>query len=64
MFRDFGWFSVHINRYYLSNFAFGFDFYQIYDHATNDYQASVLQFNLIFFNVTFTRWQKWISRNY
>ena len=64
MYRDLGFITLHINRYYLSNFAFGFDFYQIYDHATEQYQASVLQFNLLFFNVTFTKWAKWTSKNY
>lgn len=64
MFKDFRYFTVHINRYYLSNFALGFDFYQLYNHATNDYEASVLQLNFIFFNITFTRWQRWTSKNY
>ena len=60
MFVDFKIFTVHINRYYLSNFALGFDYYQIYDHSTRRHDASILQINFLLFNITFTRWQKWI----
>lgn len=60
MMKDFGWLTIHVNRHYLSNFAFGFDYYQLCEEKTNRHQASILQLNFLFFNVTFTRWQKWI----
>ena len=60
MFVDFKIFTVHINRYYLSNFALGFDYYQIFDSNTNRHEASIFQVNFLLFNITFTRWQKWI----
>jgi hypothetical protein len=58
--RDFGRYSVHINRHYLSNFALGFDYYKLMEHKTNIHEASVLQLNFLFFNITFTRWARWI----
>lgn len=57
---DYGRFSVHINRHYLSNFALGFDYYQLVEERTNLHEASILQLNFLFFNVTLTRWAKWI----
>jgi hypothetical protein len=58
--KDFGRFSVHINRHYLSNFALGFDYYQLNEQGTNLKEASILQLNFLVFNITFTRWAKWI----
>ena len=60
MYKDLKWATVHINRHHLTNFAFGFDYYRIYEVPTNIHQASVCQLNLLFFNLTITRWQKWI----
>jgi len=58
--KDIGRYSIHINRHYLSNFALGFDYYQLYDTETRNQEASILQLNFLFFNITFTRWHKWI----
>ena len=60
MYKDFGMFTVHINRSYLSNFALGFDFYQLWEHKMHIKEASVFQLNLLFFNVTFTKWHRWL----
>lgn len=60
MTRDFGRYTVHINRYYLSNFALGIDYYQLVEQKTRVLEASVFQLNFLFFNITITRWHKWI----
>jgi hypothetical protein len=57
---DFGRYTAHINRHYLSNFALGFDYYKLMEYKTNIHEASVLQLNFLFFNITFTRWARWI----
>ena len=58
--KDIGRYSIHINRHYLSNFALGFDYYQLNDAETRILEASVIQLNFLFFNITITRWHKWI----
>lgn len=58
--KDIGRYSIHINRHYLSNFAIGIDYYQLTDYLTRTLEASVLQLNFLFFNITFTRWHRWI----
>lgn len=64
--KDFGRYTIHVNRYYLDNFALGFDYYRLYefDYNTVDgdtrFQASICQLSFIFFNITLTRWHKWI----
>ena len=60
MYKDFGSLTIHANRYYLNNFALGFDFYQLRDYKTEALEASVFQLSLLFCNVTITRWHKWI----
>ena len=60
MYKDFGSVTIHANRYYLNNFALGIDFYQLREYKTETLEASVLQLNFLFFNITFTRWHKWI----
>jgi len=58
--KDLGIVTMFVNRHHLNNFSFGFDFYQIFDVLHNNkLQATITQFNFIFFNVTFTRWHKW-----
>ena len=58
--KDTGRYTVHINRHYINNFALGFDYYKLYAHPEGTHEASIFQLNFLFFNVTFTRWQKWI----
>lgn len=59
MYKDFGSLTIHGNRYYLNNFALGFDFYQLREYKSEILQASVFQLSLLFFNVTFTKWHIW-----
>lgn len=60
MYKDFGSVTIHANRYYLNNFAVGIDFYQLREYKTETLEASVLQLNFLFFNITFTRWHRWM----
>ena len=60
MYKDFGSVTIHANRYYLNNFALGIDFYQLREYKTETLEASVLQLNFLFFNITFTRWHRWM----
>jgi hypothetical protein len=57
---DIGRYTVHINRYYISNFALGFDYYNLLTHPEGIKEASVFQLSFLFFNITITRWHKWI----
>jgi preprotein translocase subunit SecY len=54
--------TLHMNLYQTNNFAFGFDYYQVYDEI-NRKIAGVVIFSFVFFNITFTRWTKWTSKN-
>ena len=58
--EDIGRYSVHINRYYLNNYALGIDYYKLYSHSNGVHEASVFQLSFLFFNITITRWHKWI----
>ena len=49
---------MYINRHYMSNWSVGLDFYKIYSSPVGEHQASVFQIGLLFFNITFTRWQE------
>ena len=60
MYKDFGSVTIHANRYYLNNFALGIDFYQLREYKTDVLEASVLQLSLLFFNITITKWHKWM----
>ena len=55
--KDFKRYSIYLNRFYLSNWSIGIDYYQIHEYDTFIHQASVFQVSLLFFNVTITRWQ-------
>lgn len=56
MYKDFGRLTVHINRYSLTNFGIGFDYYhEEYWHHPLE-MVRVLQLSLLFFNVTITLW--------
>lgn len=56
--KDFGRFTVHINRYSLTNFGLGFDYYHEEYWAEPQRMVKVLQLSLLFFNVTLTLWDK------
>lgn len=58
--KDWSTWTVHINRHRINNWAIGVDYYHVNDNV-NPLQwtmlARVLQINLLFFNITLTRWQ-------
>ena len=56
MYKDFGKFTVHINRYHIYNWAFGIDYYQSFDFFKYKADCKVLMLNLLFFNITLTKW--------
>lgn len=56
--KDFSRHTVYINWYQLTNFSIGVDFYQVHREDTGMKIATVLQLNFLFFNVTFTKWDK------
>ncbi len=58
--KDVGSLTIHVNRYYLNNFAVGVDFYQLKEWKTDILEASVFQLSFLFFNVTFTKWHRWL----
>ena len=60
--KDWRVWTVHINSYHIDNWAVGLDYYKIFDKAPIALIARVLQINLLFFNITLTRWQapRWI----
>ena len=56
MYKDLGRLTVNVNRYSLTNFGIGFDYYyEEYWHEPLE-MVRVLQFSLLFFNVTITLW--------
>lgn len=58
MHKDFGRLTVHINRYSLTNFGLGFDYYHEEYWEEPQRLVKVLQLSLLFFNVTLTLWDK------
>lgn len=56
MYTDLGKFTVHINRYHIHNWALGIDYWRIYSVVNRLHEATVLQLNFLFFNITFTKW--------
>ena len=58
MHKDFGRLTININRYSLTNFGLGIDYYyEEYWHEPVE-MVRVLQVSLLFFNVTITLWDK------
>ena len=67
--KDFGNFTLHINRYSFDNFALGLDCYKVYDYDTEEERAFVVQLSFLFFNVTLCYWKRgmcesWILKTY
>ena len=62
--KDWRLWTVYINRHYLSNWAIGIDYYHEYTHFAlykdRRLNARICQINLLFFNITITRWARWI----
>ena len=60
--KDWQVWTVHTNAHHFSNWAIGLDYYHEYAFMSSKLVARILQINLLFFNVTITRWQstEWI----
>ena len=56
--KDFGKVTLHVNRYTLTNFGLGFDYYHEEYWQMPKEVARVIQLSLIFFNVTLTFWKE------
>jgi len=51
--------TVYVNAFSFSNWAFGIDSYVVYEDYENEIDvARITMINLLFFNVTVTRWRK------
>jgi hypothetical protein len=51
--------TLYVNGFHLDNFAFGFDSYVVYEDYEGQIDvARITMINLLFFNVTVTRWRK------
>jgi hypothetical protein len=63
MAKDFGkhW-SIYFNPNSLHNWGLGFNYYHEYESTLFVVVARICQIDLIFFNITITRWsnQRWI----
>ena len=60
--KDWKTWTVYINRHSFSNWAFGIDYYHEYEYIPIQLVARICQINLLFFNITITRWSNdgWI----
>ena len=56
--KDFGKVTLHVNRYTLTNFGLGFDYYHEEYWQMPQEVARVIQLSFIFFNVTLTFWKE------
>lgn len=51
--------TVYVNAFSLTNWALGIDSYVVYEDYENEIDvARITMINLLFFNVTVTRWRK------
>ena len=59
--KDWTNWTVNLNRHYMYNWSIGLDYY-VNNPDTPALMAKVLQINLLFFNITITKWygHKWI----
>jgi len=55
--KDWKVWTVHINAHHFDNWSLGLDYYKVFDYQPLRAVARVLQVNLLFFNITITRWQ-------
>ena len=56
--KDWKTYSIYFNLHSLSNWAIGLDYYHEYAYMPQEIIARVFQVNLLFFNITFTRWSR------
>lgn len=54
--RDWKVWSVYLNAHHLNNWAIGVDYYEETAYVPTEIIARVFQVNLLFFNITITRW--------
>ena len=51
--------TVYVNGFHLDNWAIGIDSYVVYEDIYTEIDvARITMINLLFFNVTVTRWRK------
>ena len=51
--------TLYVNTFHLDNFSLGFDSYVAYEDIDGQIDvARITMVNLLFFNVTVTRWRK------
>jgi hypothetical protein len=64
--KDWRLWTIYINRHHFSNWAIGIDYYHEYTDLNyprsevRRLNARICQINLLFFNITITRWVRWI----
>jgi len=58
--KDKGSWSVYLNRNHFFNWGIGINYYHEYETAPFKVMAKICQIDLLFFNITITRWAKWI----
>ena len=56
--KDWRAWSVYLNAHHLDNWAIGIDYYHEIAFVPNEIIARICQINLLFFNITITRWSK------
>ena len=60
--RDWSHWTVYLNANHLYNWGIGINYYHEYESAPFEMLARVCQIDLLFFNITITRWEnrQWI----
>jgi hypothetical protein len=56
--KDWSHWTLYFNLHTLSNWAIGLDYYHEYTYLPQELVARIFQINLLFFNITITRWSK------
>ena len=54
--KDWKMWSVHLNGNHLYNWGIGFNYYHEYNYLPFEMIAKICQIDLLFFNITITRW--------
>ena len=56
--KDFKNMTININAHHLHNWSIGLDYYEESAYIPNEIIARIFQINLLFFNMTITRWTR------
>jgi len=56
--KDWSQSSLYLNLNHLHNWGIGFNYYYEYAYMPFEVVAKVCQLDLVFFNITFTRWSR------